>query len=84
MSRLALVVSGLQAYPPESPPNGAFSKIEDVAGPGEEGVALRTIMPVELILASEISGDGERATRSKGDAGGHRRRQRRQRSSWIH
>jgi pilus assembly protein CpaB len=51
-------------YPPESVPEGAFSKIEDIAGPGEERVALRTIMPGELVLASKISGNGGRATLS--------------------
>jgi pilus assembly protein CpaB len=61
-----IVPANLQVmvYPPESVPEGAFSKIEEIAGPGEERVALRTIVPGELVLASKISGNGGRATLS--------------------
>jgi len=51
-------------YPPQSVPAAAFSKIEDVAAPGEDRVALRTIVPGEPVLASKISGKGGRATLS--------------------
>jgi pilus assembly protein CpaB len=54
----------VMSYPPESVPEGAFAKVEEIAGPGEERVALRTIMPGELVLASKISGNGGRATLS--------------------
>jgi pilus assembly protein CpaB len=54
----------VMSYPPESVPEGAFSKIEDIAGPGEERVALRTMLPGELVLASKVSGNGGRATLS--------------------
>jgi pilus assembly protein CpaB len=51
-------------YPLQSVPAAAFSKIEDIAGPGEERVALRSIVPGEPVLASKISGKGGRATLS--------------------
>jgi len=51
-------------YPLQSVPEGAFSTIEDIAGPGEERVALRTMVPGELVLATKISGKGGRATLS--------------------
>jgi len=51
-------------YPLQSVPAAAFSKIEDIATPGEERVALRTIVPGEPVLASKISGKGGRATLS--------------------
>ncbi len=51
-------------YPPQAVPAGAFSKIEDVAAPGEERVALRLMVPGEPLLASKISGKGGRATLS--------------------
>src|SRR5438128_2732198 len=51
-------------YPIQSVPAAAFSKIEDIAAPGEERVALRTIVPGEPVLASRISGKGGRATLS--------------------
>jgi pilus assembly protein CpaB len=54
----------LMDYPPQSVPEGAFSTIEDIAGPGEERVALRTIVPGEPVLATKISGKGGRATLS--------------------
>ena len=51
-------------YPLQSVPAAAFSKIEDIAAPDEERVALRTIVPGEPVLASKISGKGGRATLS--------------------
>src|SRR6266568_2400949 len=54
----------LMDYPLQSVPEGAFSTIEDIAGPGEERVALRTMVPGELVLATKISGKGGRATLS--------------------
>ena len=51
-------------YAPQAVPAGAFSKIEDVAAPGEERVALRLIVAGEPVLASKISGKGGRATLS--------------------
>jgi pilus assembly protein CpaB len=51
-------------YSPQAVPAGAFSKIEDVAAPGEERVALRLMVPGEPVLASKISGKGGRATLS--------------------
>ena len=51
-------------YPLQSVPQGAFSKIEDITGTGEERVALRTIVPGEPVLAFKISGKGGRATLS--------------------
>src|SRR5258707_13827930 len=64
--RIAPASLQLMAYPPESVPDGAFSNIEDIAGPGEERVALRTMVPGEQVLASKISGNGGRATLSTG------------------
>ena len=48
-------------YPPASVPQGAFSSIEQIAGPNEDRVVLRTIDPQEPVLASKVSGTGGRA-----------------------
>src|SRR6478735_5702417 len=54
-----LAPAGLQVvkFPPRSVPQGSFST-------GEERVALRTIVPGEPILGSNISGKGGHATLS--------------------
>ncbi|GGF14287.1 hypothetical protein GCM10011611_20060 [Aliidongia dinghuensis] len=48
-------------YPPAAVPPGAFNDIEQLAGPAEDRVVLRTIDPEEPILASKVSGTGGRA-----------------------
>jgi pilus assembly protein CpaB len=48
-------------YPPGSVPPGAFERIEQLAGPGEDRVVLRSIDPQEPVLASKVSGSGGRA-----------------------
>lgn len=48
-------------YPPASVPQGAFSSIEQLAGPNEDRVVLRAIDPQEPVLASKVSGTGGRA-----------------------
>jgi pilus assembly protein CpaB len=48
-------------YPPGSVPPGAFERIEQLAGPDEDRVVLRSIDPQEPVLASKVSGSGGRA-----------------------
>jgi pilus assembly protein CpaB len=48
-------------YPPASVPQGAFSNIQQVIGPDQDRVVLRSIDPNEPVLASKISGLGGRA-----------------------
>lgn len=48
-------------YPPASVPPGAFDRIEQLAGPDEDRVVLRSIDPQEPVLASKVSGTGGRA-----------------------
>jgi pilus assembly protein CpaB len=43
---------------------GAFAKIDEIAGPGEDRVVLRPMAPGEPVLASKISGTGGKATLS--------------------
>jgi pilus assembly protein CpaB len=61
-----LAPAGLQVvkFPPRLVPQGAFSSIEELTAAGEDRVALRTIVPGEPILSSNISGKGGRATLS--------------------
>ena len=48
-------------YPPASVPPGAFDRIEQLVGPGEDRVVLRSIDPQEPVLTSKVSGTGGRA-----------------------
>jgi pilus assembly protein CpaB len=54
----------LVPWPQDAVPEGAFKKLEDVVGKGEDRVALQSIAPGEPILDSRISGSGARATLS--------------------
>jgi pilus assembly protein CpaB len=54
----------LVRWPSESVPNGAFSKIDDLVGKGEDRVALGPIEPGEPVLASRVTGNGGRASLS--------------------
>src|SRR5260370_30724084 len=62
----------LMDYPPQSVPEGAFSTIEDIAGPGEERVALHTIVPGQPVLGTKISGQPGRTPRCTSIAKGNR------------
>jgi pilus assembly protein CpaB len=61
----------LQPWPSNAIPEGAFTKISDVAG-AEPRVALRPMEANEPVLASRVSGAGGRATLSATIAPGHR------------
>ena len=69
-------------WPEGAIPNGAFSKISDITSRGRR-VVLTAIEANEPILASKITGPGQRATLSavvaRRHAGGHHSRQRRRR-----
>ncbi len=52
------------AWPADSVPPGAFSKVEDLLGKNEDRVVLRSMDPAEPVLASKVSGLGGRATLS--------------------
>jgi pilus assembly protein CpaB len=54
----------LVAWPEGAVPQGAFKKLDDVVGKGENRVALQAIAPGEPILETKISGSGARATLS--------------------
>jgi pilus assembly protein CpaB len=54
----------LVSWPTDALPAGAFTKIEDVAGPGQDRVVLRPIEPNEPVLASKVSGTGGKASLS--------------------
>jgi pilus assembly protein CpaB len=51
-------------FPADTVLEGAFAKIEEIAGPGEDRVVLRPMAPGEPVLASKISGTGGKATLS--------------------
>jgi pilus assembly protein CpaB len=51
-------------FPPDTVLEGAFAKIEEIAGPGEDRVVLRAMAPGEPVLATKISGTGGKATLS--------------------
>src|SRR6185437_11383554 len=51
-------------FPPDTVLEGAFAKIEEIAGPGEDRVVLRPMAPGEPVLATKISGTGGKATLS--------------------
>ncbi len=51
-------------FPADTLIDGAFAKIEEIAGPGEDRVVLRPMAPGEPVLASKISGTGGKATLS--------------------
>lgn len=51
-------------WPEDAVPVGAYKKLEDVVGKGEDRVALQTIAPGEPILDTKVSGSGARATLS--------------------
>jgi pilus assembly protein CpaB len=48
-------------YPSASVPEGSFNSIEQLAGPNDDRVVLRSIDPHEPVLVSKISGAGGRA-----------------------
>jgi pilus assembly protein CpaB len=54
----------LVKWPADSLPAGAFSRLEDVAGPGQDRVVLRPLEANEPILVSKISGSGGKASLS--------------------
>jgi pilus assembly protein CpaB len=54
----------LVGWPEDALPEGAFKKLDDVVGKGEDRVALQSIALGEPILDSKISGSGARATLS--------------------
>jgi pilus assembly protein CpaB len=51
-------------WPAGTVPAGSFSKIEDVAGPGEDRVVLRPMEANEPVLASKVSGNGGKSSLS--------------------
>jgi pilus assembly protein CpaB len=51
-------------WPTDALPVGAFTKIEEIAGPGQDRVVLRPIEPNEPVLASKVSGTGGKASLS--------------------
>jgi pilus assembly protein CpaB len=54
----------LVRWPAQTMPAGAFTKIEDIAGPGQDRVALREIEANEPVLPSKITGTGGKASLS--------------------
>jgi pilus assembly protein CpaB len=54
----------LVQWPKDAVPSGAFKAVEDVAGKGEDRVALEAIATGEPILEGKVSGTGGRATLS--------------------
>lgn len=54
----------IAAWPAESVPPGAFTKVADLLDKGQDRVVLRSIEPSEPVLASKVSGLGGRATLS--------------------
>jgi pilus assembly protein CpaB len=61
--RLALQNLRLVEWPAGSVPQGTFTKLEDLVGP-QPRVALQQIEANELILASKVTGPGQRASLS--------------------
>jgi pilus assembly protein CpaB len=51
-------------WPAGALPVGAFTKIEEIAGPGQDRVVLRPIEPNEPVLATKVSGSGGKASLS--------------------
>jgi pilus assembly protein CpaB len=54
----------LISWPSNAIPAGAFTRIEDVVGAGQDRVAIRQIEPNEPILTSKVSGPGGKASLS--------------------
>jgi pilus assembly protein CpaB len=54
----------LVRWPEDAVPEGAYNKLDDLIGKGEDRVALQAIAPGEPILETKISGNGARATLS--------------------
>jgi pilus assembly protein CpaB len=54
----------LVKWPTDALPVGAFTKIEEIAGPGQDRVVLRPLEPNEPVLASKVSGTGGKASLS--------------------
>lgn len=63
-SRLHEENLSVAAWPAESVPPGAFAKVEDLLGKGQDRVVLRSMEPSEPVLATKVSGLGGRATLS--------------------
>jgi pilus assembly protein CpaB len=51
-------------WPSDSMPAGAYGKIEDVAGPGQDRVVLRPMEANEPVLGTKISGNGGKSSLS--------------------
>ncbi len=54
----------LVKWPAGTVPAGSFSKIEDLAGPGEDRVVLRPMEANEPVLATKVSGNGGKSSLS--------------------
>ncbi len=54
----------LVRWPTDALPEGAFTDIAQIAGPGQDRVVLRPIEPNEPVLASKVSGSGGKASLS--------------------
>lgn len=54
----------LVRWPAGTVPAGSFSKIEDLAGPGEDRVVLRPMEANEPVLATKVSGNGGKSSLS--------------------
>lgn len=52
----------LANFPPGTVIDGAFTRIEDLAGGGQDRVALRQMVANEPVLATKVSGSGGKAT----------------------
>jgi pilus assembly protein CpaB len=70
--RITLSAVHVVDYPKQAVPVGAFGTVESVAGAGEDRIALRTIVPGEPLLVSNITGKGGRGTLSNLIADGMR------------
>ena len=51
-------------WPADAVPEGSFSKVEDLAGPGEDRVVLRPMEANEPVLANKVSGNGGKSSLS--------------------
>jgi len=54
----------LVKWPTDALPDGAFTDVAQIAGPGQDRVVLRPIEPNEPVLASKVSGSGGKASLS--------------------
>jgi len=54
----------LVRWPTDALPEGAFTDVAQIAGPGQDRVVLRPIEPNEPVLASKVSGSGGKASLS--------------------